>query len=54
LRHGKAKNRHNPVFWGLEVAEKVLCGDCLETRKGEMPAGRRKKFVQYRKLGMFR
>jgi hypothetical protein len=51
---GKSKNRHNPVFWGLEVSEKVLCGECLEQRKGEMPAGRRKKFKQYGKLGMFR
>jgi len=51
---GQSKNRHNPLFWGLEVAEKVLCGDCLETRKGEMPAPRRKKFKQYWKLGMFK
>ena len=53
-RHGKAKNRNNPVFWGLEVAEKILCGECLEARKEQMPAGRRKKFKQYGKLGMFR
>ena len=54
LRHGRTKNRHNPVFWGLEVSEKVLCGDCLEQRKGAMPAPRRKKFNQYGKLGMFK
>ena len=24
------KNRNNPTFWGLEVKEKVLCGDCLK------------------------
>ena len=54
LRHGRAKNRNNPLFWGLKIAEKVLCGDCLEQRKGEMPAPRRKKFNQYWKLGMFK
>ena len=54
LRHGKAKNRNNPVFWGLEIAEKILCGECLEARKGAMPAPRRKKFKQYLKIGMFR
>jgi hypothetical protein len=54
LRNGRTKNRHNPIFWGLEVSEKVLCGNCLEQRKEEMPAPRRKKFNQYRKLGMFK
>lgn len=54
LRNGRAKNRNNPVFWGLEVREKILCGDCLETRKGEMPALRRKEFNRYWKKGMFR
>ena len=54
LRNGIAKNRNNPVFWGLVVSEKILCGECLEARKGAMPAPRRKKFVQYGKLGMFR
>jgi hypothetical protein len=53
-RHGKAKNRNNPLFWGLEVAEKVLCGNCLEQRKGAMPALRRKEFNRYWKEGMFR
>jgi len=53
-KHGKAKNRNNPVFWGLAVSEKVLCGECLEQRKGEMPAPRRKEFNRYWKLGMFK
>ena len=51
---GQSKNRHNPLFWGLEIAEKILCGECLEARKGAMPAVRRKKFKQYLKIGMFR
>jgi hypothetical protein len=51
---GQSKNRHNPVFWGLGVSEKILCGECLEARKGAMPAPRRKKFKQYGKLGMFK
>jgi hypothetical protein len=51
---GQSKNRHNPVFWGLGVSEKILCGECLEARKGAMPAPRRKKFKQYLKIGMFR
>jgi len=53
-KHGKAKNRNNPAFWGLEVREKVLCGECLRRRKGSMSAIRRMKFNQYAKLGIFR
>jgi hypothetical protein len=53
LRHGKVKNRNNPLFWGLNISEKVLCGNCLEKRKGEMSPKRRAKFAEYRKLGMF-
>jgi hypothetical protein len=37
----------------LEVKEKVLCGQCLAERKGEMPTIRRMKFNQYWKIGMF-
>jgi hypothetical protein len=54
LRNGRAKNRNNPLFWGLEITEKVLCGNCLEQRKNLMPAKRKAKFTEYRKLGMFR
>ena len=53
-RHGVVKNRNNPGFWGLEVKEKVLCGQCLQARKEAMPVLRRMKFNQYVKLGMFR
>jgi hypothetical protein len=48
--HGVIKNRNDPKFWGLNVKEKVLCGDCLEKRKGEMPAVRRAEFNRYRKV----
>jgi hypothetical protein len=53
MRNGRAKNRNNPAFWGLEAKEKVLCGECLGKRKGEMPTIRRMKFNQYWKIGMF-
>ncbi|CAG8776664.1 1551_t:CDS:2, partial [Racocetra fulgida] len=29
---GKAKNRNNPVFWGLEVEEKILCLECVKSK----------------------
>lgn len=45
------KNRNDPRFWGLEVKEKVLCGECLEVRKGEMKSLRRAEFNRYRRLG---
>jgi hypothetical protein len=47
------KNRNDPRFWGLEVSEKILCGDCLVRFRVKMPAKRRAKFTEYRKLGMF-
>lgn len=50
-KHGVIKNRNNPSFWGLECKEKVLCGNCLEKRKGEMKSLRRAKFNEYKKLG---
>jgi hypothetical protein len=45
------KNRNYPTFWGLNVREKVLCGNCLENKKGEMTPLRRAKFNEYKKLG---
>ncbi|CAI2187598.1 6261_t:CDS:2 [Funneliformis geosporum] len=45
------KNRNDPRFWGLKVSEKVLCGNCLEERKGSMKPLRRAKFNEYKKLG---
>lgn len=49
--HGVIKNRNNPEFWGLNVPEKVLCGECLESKKGEMKPLRRAEFNRYRKVG---
>ena len=49
--HGVIKNRNDPKFWGLDIKEKVLCGDCLESKKGEMTALRRAEFNRYRKVG---
>ena len=31
-KHGRAKNRNNPLFWGLEVEEKVLCLRCVKKK----------------------
>jgi hypothetical protein len=45
------KNRNNPKFWGLNVKERVLCGECLEKRKATMTPQRRAKFNEYRRLG---
>src|SRR5437764_9200620 len=30
-KHGVIKNRNDPAFWGLNIKEKVLCGNCLES-----------------------
>ena len=49
--HGVIKNRNDPKFWGLEVKERVLCGGCLESKKGEMKPLKRAKFNEYKKLG---
>lgn len=48
-KHGTIKNRNDPRFWGLEVEEKVLCGECLESKKGKMPPLRKAEFNRYRK-----
>lgn len=45
------KNRNDPKFWGLEVKEKVLCGNCLESKKEGMPSLRKVEFNRYRKVG---
>jgi hypothetical protein len=44
------KNRNDPKFWGLEVMEKVLCGDCLEKKKKKMFPLRKTEFNRYRKV----
>jgi hypothetical protein len=47
------KNRNDPRFWGLEVSEKILCGDCLVRFRVKMPRKKRKEFNRYLKRGMF-
>lgn len=49
--HGVVKNRNDPRFWGLEIKEKVLCGNCLEERKNAMKPLKRAEFNRYRKKG---
>ena len=51
--HGVIKNRNDPKFWGLEVKERVLCGDCLKKLVGKMPARKRYLFREYEKRGYF-
>jgi len=43
------KNRNDPRFWGLAIKEKVLCGNCLESKKENMPPLRKAEFMRYRK-----
>jgi len=44
------KNRNDPQFWGLEVKEKILCGNCLASKKENMPSLRKAEFNRYRKV----
>lgn len=48
--HGVIKNRNDPRFWGLNIPQKILCGNCLENKKGEMTPFRRAEFNRYRKV----
>ena len=50
-KHGTIKNRNDPKFWGLKAEEKVLCGNCLESKKDKMPPLRKAEFNRYRKTG---
>lgn len=45
-KHGEAKNRHNPVFWGLEVSEKVLCLACVKSKYYGVISRERKKVLR--------
>jgi hypothetical protein len=47
--HGVIKNRNDPSFWGLNVPQKVLCGDCLKNLVGQMPINKKYTFKKYRK-----
>ena len=52
LRNGRAKNRNNPVFWGLEVSEKILCLACVKSKYYEVISRERKKVLRkYLKRG---
>ena len=52
LRHSEAKNRHNPVFWGLAVREKVLCLACVKSKYyGVISRERKKVLRKYLKRG---
>jgi len=44
------KNRNDPRFWGLEVKERILCGNCLERKKEKMPSLRKAEFNRYRRV----
>jgi hypothetical protein len=46
LRHSEAKNRHNPVFWGLAVSEKVLCLACVKSKYYGVISRERKKVLR--------
>lgn len=48
--HGVIKNRNSPSFWGLNIKERILCGDCLASKKEEMPSLRKAEFNRYRKV----
>ncbi|CAG8768445.1 6926_t:CDS:2, partial [Cetraspora pellucida] len=54
LRNGRAKNRNNPVFWGLEVEEKILCLECVKNKYYEVISRERKKVLRkYLKRGVY-
>ena len=49
---GKIKNRNNPGFWGLKVAYKILCLECVGRKfYGRMRAGKRKTWRKYVRRG---
>jgi hypothetical protein len=50
-RHGQAKNRNNPAFWGLDTPEKVLCLGCMKKQAERLTAERRKVLNKYVKRG---
>ena len=49
--HGVIKNRNSPSFWGLNIKERILCGNCLANLAKKMPSIRRAEFSRYRKVG---
>jgi hypothetical protein len=49
--HRVVKNRNDPKFWGLEVKEKVLCGECLGKLVEQIPKRKKYLFREYEKRG---
>lgn len=49
--HRVVKNRNDPRFWGLEVEERILCGDCLGKLVEQMPRRKKYLFKEYEKRG---
>ncbi|KLL05222.1 MAG: hypothetical protein MRERV_3c030 [Mycoplasmataceae bacterium RV_VA103A] len=47
------RNRNDPKFWGINVREKVLCGNCLTNYQNKMPANKKYTFRKYLKRGYF-
>ena len=43
---GQSKNRHNPLFWGLEVSEKILCLGCVKNKYYGVISRERKKVLR--------
>lgn len=41
------KNRNDPKFWGLEMKERILCGECLNKLVAKMPASKKYTFNKY-------
>lgn len=48
------KNRNDPKFWGLEIKEKVLCGECLTKFQDKMPVSKKYTFNKYQKRGYWK
>jgi hypothetical protein len=43
------KNRNDPRFWGLNIAEKILCLECLGKLADKMPASKKYTLNEYLK-----
>ena len=51
-RNGVAKNRNNPLFWGLTVSEKILCLVCVKSQYYKVISQERRKVLnKYQKRG---
>ena len=50
-KKGVIKNRNDARFWGLEIEERILCGDCLKQYRDLMPKRKKYTFTDYEKRG---